>query len=151
MTDSTLPSPLVCAISRGVDVYVAMGYGRDLAIQLGFDPVNRTRIEIAILELTRNLLAHAGGGTIQLAVVRDPTAGTGVALDVHDNGPGIADITLAMRDGYSTTATLGAGLPAVQRLMDEFSLTSEVGHGTHVRAIKWLTSRPSAYDKEQEV
>lgn len=152
MTDTAPPTPIVCHITREVDVYVAMGYGRDLATQLGFDPVNRTRIEIAILELTRNLLAHAGSGTIRLAVVNDPAAGTGLALEAHDSGPGITNIELAMRDGYSTTATLGAGLPGVQRLMDEFTITSDtsaVGHGTHIRAIKWLTTRHPYYDKER--
>jgi serine/threonine-protein kinase RsbT len=65
---------------------------------------------------------------------------------VQDHCPGIADIALAMRDGYSTAHTLGAGLPGVRRLMDDFVIESEVGAGTTVRAIKWLGKpRPAGY------
>jgi serine/threonine-protein kinase RsbT len=56
----------------------------------------------------------------------------------RDKGPGIADIDLAMRDGYSTTSTLGAGLPGVKRLMDDFEINSVVGQGTYIRAVKWV-------------
>jgi len=59
-------------------------------------------------------------------------------VQAQDNGPGIADIALAMRDGYSTAQTLGAGLPGVQRLMDDFAIESEVGVGTTVRSVKWV-------------
>ena len=62
----------------------------------------------------------------------------GIAIEARDKGPGIPDITLAMRDGYSTANTLGAGLPGVKRLMDTFEITSEVGVGTRARATKWL-------------
>lgn len=129
-----------CAIQRDVDVYVAMSYGREISQYMGMDEVDRTKIEIAILELTRNILAHAGQGRllIEPCIVGDRR---GVALEARDNGPGIPDISLAMRDGYSTARTLGAGLPGVQRLMDEFSIESTVGVGTVVRAVKWLKQR----------
>jgi anti-sigma regulatory factor (Ser/Thr protein kinase) len=131
---------ITCSIQREVDVYVAIGRGREIAATLGFDVIDRTRIEIVILELTRNLLAHAGGGTLLLSQMA-AQGRTGMVIEAHDTGPGIVDIALAMSDGYSTTATLGAGLPGVKRLMDEFSIDSVVGEGTHVRAVKWVPLR----------
>ncbi len=132
--------PVRCVIQRDVDVYVAIGRGREMAVALGFDTVDRTRIEIVILELTRNLLAHAGGGELLLERV-DEESRVGMAVESRDGGPGIVNIELAMRDGYSTASTLGAGLPGVKRLMDDFSIESTVGIGTRVRAIKWVPQR----------
>jgi serine/threonine-protein kinase RsbT len=128
---------VICPISREVDVYVAIGRGREMATSLGFDDIDRTRIEIVILELTRNLLAHAGKGELHLDTLEE-NGRRGMAVMAQDHGSGIADIALAMRDGYSTAHTLGAGLPGVRRLMDDFTIESEVGAGTTVRAIKWL-------------
>ena len=67
----------------------------------------------------------------------------GMVITASDTGPGIPDIDLAMRDGYSTAQTLGAGLPGVRRLADQFAITSEVGVGTTIRAVKWLNQRLS--------
>lgn len=130
----------VCPISREVDVYVAMRRARELADASGFDDVDRTKIDIAILELARNILAHAKAGEIQIELL-DREGRPGIALEARDTGPGIADIELAMRDGYSTAHTLGAGLPGVHRLMDEFQIESTVGVGTRVRAVKWQARR----------
>lgn len=132
--------PVLCPIQREVDVYVAMSRARELATAIGFGPVDRTRVEIVILELTRNLLVHAGGGSLSLARLDDPARGTGLAVEAADSGPGIADVELALQDGYSTASTLGAGLPGVRRLMDEFEIDSAVGVGTRVRAVKWLAT-----------
>lgn len=129
-----------CTIKREVDIYVAMSRARELAEQAGFRSADRSRIEIAILELTRNLLVHAGGGTISISRVDDPARGAGVAITATDRGPGIPDIELALQDGYSTAHTLGAGLPGVRRLMDEFAIESQVGVGTEVRVIKWAAA-----------
>lgn len=129
--------PVRCTIRRDVDVYVAIGYGRELADTLGFNPIDRTRIEIVILELTRNLLAHAGGGDLVLEPVVQETR-KGLVVEARDCGPGIPNIDLALRDGYSTASTLGAGLPGVRRLMDEFTIDSTVGVGTTVRTVKWV-------------
>ena len=133
---------VVCPISREVDVYVAMGRARELATALSFDDIDRTRIEIAVLELTRNILVHAGRGELEVAPV-DQNGQQGIAIEARDRGPGIVDIDLAMRDGYSTAHTLGAGLPGVRRLMDEFAIESTVGVGTRVRAVKWPSKRYS--------
>lgn len=131
---------MICSIKREVDVYVAMSRARDLAAAAGFKVADRTRIEIVVLELTRNLLAHAGGGTIQIVRVDDPARGVGIVVEARDEGPGIPDVDLALQDGYSTAHTLGAGLPGVRRLMDEFSIESQVGVGTMVRAVKWAAT-----------
>lgn len=133
-----MDAPISCSIRREVDVYVAMSHARDLTTALGFSDVDRTRIEIAILELTRNLLVHAGGGVLLIGRVDDPLHGPGMMIEARDEGPGIPDISLALQDGYSTAHTLGAGLPGVRRLMDEFAIESTPGVGTQVRAVKWL-------------
>lgn len=129
---------ITCSIKREVDVYVTMSRARDLAHAVGFNEVDRTRIEIVILELTRNLVVHAGGGNIRLSHLEDAARGPGLAIEAIDEGPGIPDVELALQDGWSTARTLGAGLPGVRRLMDEFSIDSTVGVGTTVRAVKWL-------------
>ena len=128
---------VTCAIRREVDVYLAIGRGRDMATTLGLDEIDRTRVEIAILELARNILAHASSGELRFELV-DSDNRRGLLVEARDSGPGIPDIDLALRDGYSTTKTLGAGLPGVRRLMDDFTIRSEVGVGTVVRATKWL-------------
>ncbi len=135
---------VACPIGREVDVYVAIGRGREMASSLGFNDIDRTRIEIVILELTRNILVHAGSGELVLETIDEPER-RGMAVIAQDSGGGIADIELALRDGYSTAQTLGAGLPGVRRLMDDFSIESKVGVGTKVRAIKWLGRRRSPY------
>ena len=135
------------SITKEVDVYVAISRGRERANAIGFNEVDRTRIEIVILELTRNLIVHAQGGLLRLTVLDDPTRGKGLAIEAVDSGPGIADIDLAMQDGYSTVQTLGAGLPGVRRLMDEFTISSTPGVGTSIRTVKWLrpTQRTRSY------
>jgi serine/threonine-protein kinase RsbT len=136
---------VICSIGREVDVYVAIGRGREMATSVGFDDIDRTRIEIVILELTRNILAHAGRGELHLDTLEEHGR-RGMVVLAQDHGPGIADIALAMRDGYSTAHTLGAGLPGVRRLMDDFTIESEMGAGTTVRAVKWLGKpRPTGY------
>ncbi|NNJ11932.1 anti-sigma regulatory factor [Chloroflexales bacterium ZM16-3] len=140
--------PVACLIRRDVDVYLAMSHGRTMAENLGLKPVDRTRVEIVILELSRNLLAHAGSGTLVISLIDDPTHGPGIAIETKDTGPGIANIELAMQDGYSTAQTLGAGLPGVRRLTDVFHIESEVGVGTRVYAVKWLKPpRRSIYER----
>lgn len=127
-------------IEREVDVYLAISRGRELASAIGFDIIDRTRVEIVILELSRNLLVHAGSGVLVLELL-DRAGQIGMQVTVSDQGPGIADIELAMQDGYSTAHTLGAGLPGVRRLMDEFEIESVPGKGTRVCALKWLSPR----------
>ncbi|MFV9505212.1 MAG: anti-sigma regulatory factor [Oscillochloridaceae bacterium umkhey_bin13] len=133
-----MQSPLSCPIRREVDVYVAMSRAREITTTLGMGDADRTRVEIAILELTRNILVHAVEGQIEIVQITHPEHGLGIMIEAVDHGPGIADINLALQDGYSTAHTLGAGLPGVRRLMDEFQIESTLGVGTRVRAVKWL-------------
>ncbi len=140
--------PVTCPIRKEVDVYLAMSRGRVMAEHLGFKLVDRTRIEIVILELARNLLVHANGGQMIFRRIEHSDYGLGMAIESIDQGPGIADIELAMQDGYSTAHTLGAGLPGVRRLTDQFQIESQVGIGTRVYAVKWLQSlRRSIYER----
>ncbi|HEU5140730.1 MAG TPA: anti-sigma regulatory factor [Bacillales bacterium] len=115
--------------------------GRDLAKQLGFGSVDQARITTAISEVARNIYLYAPGGQICIEIVKQPGQ-TGLKMIASDNGPGIQDIRKAMEDGYTTSGGLGAGLPGVKRLMDEFTIRSDEGEGTEITAMKWL--RPTA-------
>jgi len=105
--------------------------------ETGFDEAPSRMIATAVSELVRNILKYAGSGELRLRRVEGP-GGRGVEVEVSDHGPGIADPEAAMRDHFSTSGTLGLGLPGVKRLMDEFSLESTPGQGTRVTVRKWL-------------
>jgi anti-sigma regulatory factor (Ser/Thr protein kinase) len=136
----TIKQSISCRIQNEGDLYIAIRHGRELSIALGFGETDRTRIEIVIRELTRNMLNYAESGMIVLTPLHEGER-HGIAVEARDTGPGIADIDLALRDGFSTARSLGAGLPGVRRLMDEFTIESTVGAGTVVRAVKWVTLR----------
>lgn len=135
MNVMTAPLP----IKREVDVYIAMAHGRDLASSMAFNAIDRTKIEIMILELARNILRHAdGSGDLQVVSVEDGPR-HGLLITARDDGPGIPNIARALEDGFSTAGTLGAGLPGVKRLADAFEINSTPGRGTVVKAWKWNT------------
>ena len=94
-------------------------------------------IATAVSELVRNILKYAGSGEIRLRRVKEK-AGRGVEIEAVDHGPGISDCEAAMQDHFSSSGTLGLGLPGVKRMMDEFSLESAPGEGTRVTARKWI-------------
>ena len=123
-------------IRSDVDIVTSRQIGRDLARQLGFSPTDLTLIATAISELARNLVVYARGGMIHLEIIRDGDR-MGIQITATDTGPGIPDLNLAMRGGYSTSGSLGLGLPGVRRLMDEMDIQSEMGKGTTVKAKKW--------------
>ncbi len=124
------------AIRADVDIISARQRGRDLGAELGFAKTELALIATAISELARNILTYAGQGEIEIAV-QEADGRRGLLIVARDQGPGIADIALALQDGYSTSRSLGIGLPGVRRLMDQFGVTSEPGSGTVVRAVKW--------------
>jgi len=93
-------------------------------------------VAAAISELARNILQFAGRGEMVLTLVNQEGR-RGIIISAIDEGPGIPDVAQAMQDGYSTCGGLGLGLPGVKRVMDEFDITSQVGHGTTVTAKKW--------------
>jgi serine/threonine-protein kinase RsbT len=124
------------AISSDLDILTARTRGREMAQRLGL-PINElTFIATAISELARNILLYAKRGEIILChIQRDGRDGLSVVA--QDQGPGIPDVPRALEVGYSTSGSLGLGLPGVRRLMDDFEVASEVGKGTTVRATKW--------------
>ncbi len=107
-----------------------------MAAKLGFLSGDLALIATAISELARNIVQYAGTGEITVRLTEDHIK-QGVVIVARDKGPGISDIKKALQDGYSTSGSLGLGLPGVRRLMDEFEIISEVGHGTTVTTIKW--------------
>jgi serine/threonine-protein kinase RsbT len=123
-------------ISSDLDILTARQKGRALASDVGFSNSNLTMIATAISELARNIVLYAKRGEIVLRRIEDDGR-PGIVVMARDEGPGIPDINLAMQTGYSTSGSLGLGLPGVRRLMDEFTIVSEAGKGTSVTATKW--------------
>lgn len=118
------------------DVVLARTAVRELAGNNGFSIMSKTRIATAVSELARNVFLHGEGGYMELEIVEDQ-AKVGVRCIFIDEGPGIPDIEQACSEGFSTTSTLGHGLPGSRRLVDEFDITSEAGRGVRVEVIKW--------------
>lgn len=131
-----MPNELNVPIRSEADLVTARLRGREIAATLHFSSSELTLIATAISEVTRNIISYAGSGEIRLRVVRQGHK-VGVSIVARDNGPGIADVFAAMQDGYSTSGSLGLGLPGSKRLMDEFELATEVGRGTTVTMTKW--------------
>jgi len=123
-------------IAREQDVVPLRNRVKDYALAVGMSILNQTKLITATSELVRNLLKYGGGGRVLIESVvsgRD----NGVRVTFIDNGPGIADVSLAMKDGYSTGKSLGLGLPGTKRLVNEFDIKSEPGKGTTVMITKW--------------
>lgn len=108
------------------DIVLARSSARAMAAQLGFSVADQTRLATAVSELARNVIQYAGSGACELVDGSDLN-NIRICITVEDNGPGIPDLDLAMKDGYSTSNGLGAGLPGTRRLMDSFSVESVPG------------------------
>lgn len=119
------------------DIVAARQIGRNVAKEIGFGSVDQARITTAISELARNIYLYTEEGEICIKKINELNK-KGIKIKAIDNGPGIADLRKVMEDGYSTSGGLGAGLPGVKRLMDEFNIVSHIGEGTEVTAVKWL-------------
>jgi serine/threonine-protein kinase RsbT len=124
------------AIISERDIVVARQKGRTLAANLGFSLGDSTLIATAVSELARNIISYAGEGMIAMTVTYDSRR-EGLLIVASDEGPGISDIPRALRDGFSTSGSLGIGLPGVRRLMDEFAIESQAGRGTTIKVTKW--------------
>jgi serine/threonine-protein kinase RsbT len=124
------------AINSDQDIVSARQKGRAMAMELGFSSGDATLIATAISELARNIVSYARKGQITLKGVQGSSR-VGILVIASDEGPGILDIRQALRDGFSTSGSLGLGLPGVRRLMDEFEITSQPGQGTIVAVKKW--------------
>jgi serine/threonine-protein kinase RsbT len=123
-------------IKSNRDIIIARQLGRELAAELGFSGTDLTLIATAISELARNIVLYAKSGEIVLTSIQRGNK-TGIVVVAQDKGPGIPDIRRALADGFSTSRSLGLGLPGVRRLMDEFEITSEVNCGTTVTVRQW--------------
>ena len=123
-------------VERDADVVAARQKGRELAVLAGISGSDLTVVATAISEIARNIIVYAKRGQIVLKVAQNGHR-RGVVVIATDQGPGIADIDMAMRDGYSTGKSMGLGLPGARRLMDEFEIVSEEGHGVTVTMTKW--------------
>jgi len=109
---------------------------REWSISLGFGLVDQTKIVTAASELARNTVIYGGGGTVHLEALNDGPR-RGLRLTFEDKGPGITDLQLALKDGYSTGTGLGLGLSGAKRLMNEFHIESTPGQGTRVAVTRW--------------
>src|SRR5260370_37291765 len=125
-------------ITSDKDGVTARQQGRAVALQAGFSVSEATLIATAISELARNIVSYANQGSVTLKPVHGPNGPTGLTIVASDSGPADTDVTLALRDGYSSSGGLGLGLPGVRRLMDEFDIVSRAGSGTTVTITKWL-------------
>jgi serine/threonine-protein kinase RsbT len=125
-------------INSDKDIVVARQKGRTLALSLGFSETDSTLIATAISELARNIVTYAKKGEIRISQ-EENSHGPGILVVARDKGAGIANIKLALQDGFSTSGSLGLGLPGVKRLVDEFEIDSNVGQGTVVKIKKWKT------------
>lgn len=123
-------------IANEVDIVAARQQGRTLGSKLGFSSSEQTLIATAISEIARNIVTYARQGHITFSIV-EALPKQGVQIVAEDEGPGIADISLALQDGYSSNKSLGLGLPGAKRLMDEFEIDSQLGRGTTIKMIKW--------------
>ena len=109
---------------------------RNLADELGFSIINKTRLATAVSELSRNTLVHGLGGQLNFKPLREDDR-VGIQCIFSDEGPGIENVDEAMQEGFSTARSLGQGLPGTRRLVDDFAITSEPGKGTTVEITKW--------------
>lgn len=118
------------------DIIKARQLVRDCAVLQGFSLVDQTKLVTAASELARNTVIHGGGGEMRLEAVNNGPR-RGVKVTFMDAGPGIPDIALAMKDGYTTRGGLGLGLSGSKRLVNEFEIESEPGKGTRVSIVRW--------------
>lgn len=109
---------------------------RAIAVELGFSLVDQTKLVTAASELARNTVTYGGGGTLLIEGLNEGVR-RGIKLTFEDHGPGIPDIELAMKDGYTTGGGLGLGLGGAKRLVNEFDISSRPGEGTRVVIARW--------------
>ena len=131
-----MPDEVRVAIRTDADVVTARQEARTMGAGLGFSSTDLTLLATAISEVARNITTYAGEGEVTLRAL-DEDGRNGIEVLATDQGPGIADVELAMQDGYTTGNGLGLGLPGTRRLVDDFELRTTPGAGTTVRLVKW--------------
>jgi serine/threonine-protein kinase RsbT len=132
----------VIAIESDADVVTARQRARELAGEVELTSTDQTLLATAISEVARNITTYAVRGEVALKLVRDDNGRRGIRVIARDQGPGIADLDLAMQDGYTSGEGLGLGLPGARRLVDDFHIETAPGEGTTVTMVMW--SRGSA-------
>src|SRR5579863_9204378 len=123
-------------IRSSQDIVVARQAVRSHSVKLGFGLVDQTKFVTASSELARNTLDYGGGGSVQIELVQNGMR-SGLRLIFEDQGPGIPDIDLAMKDGYTSGNGMGLGLGGAKRLSHEFEISSTPGEGTRVSIVRW--------------
>jgi serine/threonine-protein kinase RsbT len=123
-------------INSDSDIVRARQTGREAAAQTGFSLTDMALIATAISELARNIVRYAKQGEIAISRIEE-SGSRGIMVIARDEGPGIRNTEQALQVGFSTSGSLGLGLPGVRRLMDDFEIRSEVGRGTTVTVRKW--------------
>lgn len=123
-------------LQSSTDVVLVRQSVRQLAVEIGFGLVDQTKIITAASELARNTLDYGGGGTVKLETLQEGRR-RGLRLTFEDRGPGIPDIDLALKDGFTTGNGLGMGLGGAKRLANEFEIQSVVGEGTRIIIVRW--------------
>lgn len=125
------------AIDDERDVYMASSIGKKVAEEFGLDKIQQTKLVVSIMELARNIIYYAAKGEIFII----PVPNNGIEIVAIDQGPGIKEIEKVLKSEIRSKKGLGLGLSGVQRLMDEFEITSKENIGTIIRAVKWLNER----------
>jgi len=123
-------------IQNSSDVVMVRQRVRAVTIEMKFSLVEQTKIVTAASELGRNTLEHGGGGSLELSNIANG-ARRGICLCFSDQGPGIPDVALALRDGYTSGGGMGLGLGGSKRLMNDFEIDTKPGSGTRITAIRW--------------
>ena len=123
-------------IRTSADVVSVRQAARALAERVGFSLVDQTKLVTAASELARNQIDYGGGGTVRLELVENGVR-RGVRMMFEDQGPGIADLTLALKDGYTSGGGLGLGLGGARRLVNDFTIESSPGAGTRIMIARW--------------
>ena len=132
----TSPSHEVITLQSESDVVIARKTVKEWSVKLGFSLVEQTKLITAASELARNAIVYGKGGAMTAEIVQKGVK-QGLRLTFEDSGPGIPDIELAFKDGYTSGTGLGLGLGGARRLVDEFEILSEVGKGTRVTVTRW--------------
>jgi serine/threonine-protein kinase RsbT len=130
------------AIESDADVVTARQRARELAGELELSSTDQTLLATAISEVARNITTYATRGEVLLSVVRDDNGREGIQVIARDDGPGIENLELALRDGYTSGGGLGLGLPGARRLVDDFHIETAPGQGTKVTLVMW--ARPNS-------
>ena len=123
-------------ISQEIDITAASFEAIKLAGKAGFNCAKQSMVGTSVSELARNIYLYAFKGEVTVRILKRGNK-NGIEIVAKDNGPGIPDLAMAMKDSFSTSDGLGLGLPGVKRMMDEFTIDSKSNVGTKVTARKW--------------